>query len=128
MRGLRIARTSQTLREGQRFGHAVFDINELDTRVLNTLVEGEVLDIQYAYHDISTLTPDEIEDMLWKKTGALYKFCGTAGAMIGLGSKEHPYIDAVSQFAALCGTAFQLQDDLLDSFGSQEFFGKNRMY
>ena len=99
-------------------------INELDTKVLNTLVEGEVLDIQYAHLDIESLTPAMIEDMLWKKTGALYEFCGSAGAMIGLGKRDHPYVDTVARFAALCGTAFQLQDDILGVIGDVKTIGK----
>ncbi len=99
-------------------------INELDTVVLNTLVEGEVLDIQYAHRPIESLTPALIEEMLWKKTGALYEFCGRAGAMIGVGGAESPYVEAVAKFAALCGTAFQLQDDILGVIGNQEMLGK----
>jgi len=99
-------------------------IDELDTRVLNTLVEGEVLDIQYAHRDIEVLTPELIEDMLWKKTGALYEFCGRAGAMIGIGRRDDPRIDAVARFTALCGTAFQLQDDILGIIGKEEKLGK----
>ncbi len=99
-------------------------INELDTKVLNTLVEGEVLDIQFAYRDLESLTPDMIEDMLWRKTGALYEFCGRAGAMIGVGKKQDPKIEAVAQFAALCGTAFQLQDDILGVIGKEKALGK----
>ena len=98
-------------------------INELDTKVLNTLVEGEVLDIQFAHRSIESLTPQLIEDMLWKKTGALYEFCGRAGAMIGIGG-EHEYVDSVAKFAALCGTAFQLQDDILGVIGKEEALGK----
>jgi len=99
-------------------------INELDTRVLNTLVEGEVLDIQFAHKDIESLTPEMIEDMLWKKTGALYEFCGRAGALIGTGRRDNPMVDAVAGFAALCGTAFQLQDDILGVIGKEETLGK----
>ncbi|NQT34892.1 polyprenyl synthetase family protein [bacterium] len=99
-------------------------IYELDTRVLNTLVEGEVLDIQFAHRDIESLTPEQIEDMLWKKTGALYEFCGRAGAMIGIGSREDPRIETIAKFAALCGTAFQLQDDILGIIGKEETLGK----
>ncbi|MDP8239029.1 MAG: polyprenyl synthetase family protein [Candidatus Hatepunaea meridiana] len=99
-------------------------INELDTRVLNTLVEGEVLDIQFAHRDIETLTPEIIEDMLCKKTGALYEFCGRAGAIIGVGTRDDPRVDAVAQFTAKCGTAFQLQDDILGIIGKEESLGK----
>jgi len=99
-------------------------IDELDTKVLNTLVEGEVLDIQFSYRDIDSLTPEMIEDMLWKKTGALYEFCGRAGASIGLGEKDRELIDEVSSFASKCGTAFQLQDDILGLIGKQTALGK----
>lgn len=99
-------------------------INELDTKVLNTLVEGEVLDIQLAHRDIDHLTPEIIEDMLWKKTGALYQFCGRAGAAIGIGKREDPHVNAVADFAALCGTAFQLQDDILGVVGKVKTLGK----
>lgn len=99
-------------------------INELDTNVLNTLVEGEVLDIQFSHMDIESLTPESIEQMLWKKTGALYEFCGKAGAMIGAGDSDHPLVQAVSRFSSLCGTAFQLQDDILGIIGKEESLGK----
>jgi len=99
-------------------------INDLDTGVLNTLVEGEVLDVQYSFREIESLTPEEIEEMLWKKTGALYEFCGRAGARIGVGGAPSPLVDAVAHFAALCGTAFQLQDDILGVIGNEEKLGK----
>ncbi len=99
-------------------------INQLDTNVLNTLVEGEVLDIQYSFKNIEDLTPDLIEDMLWKKTGALLEFCGQAGAIIGVGKSDHPLVRAMAKFAAKCGTAFQLQDDILGIVGNQKTLGK----
>lgn len=99
-------------------------INELDTYVLNTLLEGEVLDIQYSHRKIESLTPELIESMLWKKTGVLYEFCGRAGATIGLGRNEDPCINALAKFASLCGTAFQLQDDILGVVGKEQTLGK----
>jgi geranylgeranyl diphosphate synthase type I len=99
-------------------------IDELDTVVLNTLVEGEVLDIQYAHRPVESLGPEQIEEMLWKKTGALYEFCGRAGALIGVDGKDDPLVSTVGRFAALCGTAFQLQDDILGVIGNQDMLGK----
>lgn len=99
-------------------------IYELDTKVLNSLVEGEVLDIQYSHREIESLTPELIEDMLWKKTGTLYEFCGRAGAMIGSGKRDDPRVEAIARFAALCGTAFQLQDDILGVIGEEKTLGK----
>jgi len=64
--------------------------------------------------------------MLWKKTGALYEFAGKAGAMIGLNTKdeENELVRSISQFTGRCGTAFQLQDDILGVTGDVRKLGK----
>ena len=101
-------------------------INALDTYVLTQLVEGEVLDIQYSHIPVEQLTGDMIETMLWKKTGALYEFAGQAGAMIGLNSPDpgHELVKGISAFTSRCGTAFQLQDDILGIVGDERRLGK----
>lgn len=55
---------------------AIFLIKNLDSYVLNTLVEGEMLDILYSKQSIESLDEDLIIQMLCKKTGALYEFAG----------------------------------------------------
>ncbi len=101
-------------------------INRLDDEVLNMLVEGEVLDIQFSQLPLSQLKLKTIEDMLWKKTGVLYRFCAAAGSLIGLGRVEpdHPTVTALEEFSSLCGVAFQLQDDLLGITGDPVTIGK----
>jgi geranylgeranyl diphosphate synthase type I len=101
-------------------------IDTLDTRVLCTLVEGEMLDVQYSQVPIESLTSEQILTMLWKKTGALFEFCGTTGAAIGLNTPdlEHPFALKLARFCSACGTAFQLQDDILGIVGNQEVLGK----
>jgi geranylgeranyl diphosphate synthase, type I len=101
-------------------------INTLDTRVLCTLVDGEMLDVQYSRVPIESLTAEQIETMLWKKTGALYEFCGEAGACIGLNTPDikHPLASALGKFCSACGTAFQLQDDILGIIGNEKMLGK----
>jgi geranylgeranyl diphosphate synthase, type I len=101
-------------------------INTLDTRVLCTLVDGEMLDVQYSRVPIEKLTAEQIESMLWKKTGALYEFCGEAGAAIGLDTPDlkHPLCAALGKFCSACGTAFQLQDDILGIVGNEKILGK----
>jgi geranylgeranyl diphosphate synthase, type I len=101
-------------------------INELDTRVLCTLVEGEMLDVQYSRLPIARLSIEDIETMLWKKTGALYEFCGTTGAAIGLNTPnlQHPLAVALAAFCSACGAAFQLQDDILGLIGNEQMLGK----
>ncbi|MBM3324404.1 MAG: polyprenyl synthetase family protein [Calditrichaeota bacterium] len=101
-------------------------IDTLDTYVLTTLVEGELLDVQQSKMPIEALSEADIEDMLWKKTGALYEFCGAAGAAIGLNSADfsHPLVKAISGFTSACGAAFQLQDDILGILGDEKRLGK----
>jgi geranylgeranyl diphosphate synthase type I len=64
--------------------------------------------------------------MLWRKTGALYEFAGKAGAMIGIGTKDetNELVKSISQFTGRCGTAFQLQDDILGVVGDTKKLGK----
>lgn len=105
----------------------LFLIRELDSFVLNTLVAGEMLDIIYSRNSFESLNESSIIDMLWRKTGALYEFAGKAGAMIGLNIPEpnHPYVKAISSFTSKCGTAFQLQDDILGIVGDEKKLGKS---
>jgi geranylgeranyl diphosphate synthase, type I len=101
-------------------------IDKLDNEVLNLLVEGELLDIQFSHIPLEEITTDDIENMLWKKTGALYKFCAEAGSLIGINRKEldNEYVKALASFSSLCGIAFQLQDDLLGVVGDPQKLGK----
>lgn len=101
-------------------------IYHLESYVVNTLIEGETLDVQYSRTPIEQLTKDDIVFMLWMKTGVLYEFAARAGAMIGLGNSDadHPYVSALSRFASRCGTAFQLQDDILGLMGDKAQLGK----
>lgn len=101
-------------------------IRMLESYVLNTLVSGETLDIQFARQPIESFKPEQILDMLWKKTGALYEYAAKAGAMIGLATPETTdrRIVALSHFTSKCGTAFQLQDDILGIIGDEKQLGK----
>jgi len=101
-------------------------INNLKMKVQCTLVEGETLDIQYSKVPIESLDESAIVDMLWRKTGVLYEFAGRAGAMIGLNSHypDHKLVETVAAFTSECGTAFQLQDDILGIVGDEELLGK----
>ncbi|MBS1262383.1 MAG: Farnesyl diphosphate synthase [Calditrichaeota bacterium] len=101
-------------------------IERLDNEVLNLLVSGELLDIQFCHRPIAEVTLADIEDMLWKKTSVLYRFCAEAGAMIGLNrlAEDEPAVRALAEFSIRCGTAFQLQDDILGVTGDSSVTGK----
>ncbi len=98
---------------------------ELASQVTPLLVEGEALDVQYAARACQ-LSEDQVLDMLWKKTGALYEFAGRAGAAIALdeAAPDSPAVQAIARFGSLCGAAFQIQDDILGIVGDADQLGK----
>src|SRR5258708_2896095 len=101
-------------------------VGELATNVQLMLVEGETLDVQYAKREVVALSEDLVVEMLRKKTGVLYEFAGRAGATIGLNdpTMSSPLIKDIAEFCSKCGTAFQLQDDVLGVIGSTAQTGK----
>ena len=113
------------LRHGVRAELVLRLAHDLASRITPLLVEGETLDVQYA-GSARGLDEALVVDMLWKKTGALYEFAGRAGAAIGLDDAEagHPCAEAIARFCSLCGTAFQLQDDILGVTGDARQLGK----
>ena len=98
---------------------------ELASHVTPLLVEGETLDVQYSGL-ARQLNEEQIIDMLWKKTGVLYEFAGRAGAAIALENADAnlPEAGAIARFCSLCGTAFQIQDDILGVVGEPSQLGK----
>jgi geranylgeranyl diphosphate synthase type I len=105
---------------------SLYLIQCLDTDVLNRLMDGEMSDVQYSKAPMDALDEHLIIDALRKKTGAVYEFAGKAGAMIGLDTRDpnHKWVRALSAFAEGCGTAFQLQDDILGVVGDERQLGK----
>ncbi|MEK7399018.1 MAG: polyprenyl synthetase family protein [Candidatus Poribacteria bacterium] len=101
-------------------------ISDFEMRVQGELIEGQVMDIQYSKEPIKNLSEDQIMQVMWKKTGVLYEFSGKAGAMLGLDTldTEHPFVKAILSFTGKCGTAFQLQDDILGIVGDETKLGK----
>ena len=98
---------------------------EMATYVTPMLVEGETLDVQFSSAHLD-LNEDIVIDMLWKKTGVLYEFAGRAGAAVGLSdaNPDLPVVKAIAKFCSLCGTAFQIQDDILGIVGDAKQLGK----
>ncbi|MDX2437748.1 MAG: polyprenyl synthetase family protein [Acidobacteriota bacterium] len=64
-----------------------------------------------------------LTDMYARKTGALFVAAVEAGARIA--AVEESWIRAVREYALNLGLAFQLLDDLLDTFSSREDLGKD---
>ena len=82
--------------------------------------EGQQMDMNFERKDKVTI--DEYIRMIELKTSVLVAGAMQIGALLG-GAKEKE-AEAMYQFGRNLGIAFQLQDDLLDTYGDPEKFGK----
>jgi len=93
-----------------------------------SLVDGEARDVRFTHEAVGDITEDQVLEMLEGKTAALFDFCGTAGAMVGLDSADPADSRslALAGFSRAAGLAFQIQDDILGLVGDEEKLGKPR--
>ncbi len=101
-------------------------VERVATHLTPGLLEGEMLDVQYSLMPAEALDEDRILHMLTMKTGTLLEFAAWCGARIGLGPSGDPtgIADSLGRFSSLCGTAFQLRDDLLGLTADEVRLGK----
>jgi geranylgeranyl diphosphate synthase type I len=101
-------------------------VNRMATDLTPRLLEGEMLDVQYSLMPAEALDEERILHMLTMKTGTLLEYAAWCGARIGLGGG--PDVSGISErlgrFASLCGTAFQLHDDVLGLTADEATLGK----
>lgn len=93
---------------------------KLLTRSVIDVCEGQALDMEYEQRTDVTL--DDYFTMIQRKTGRLISVSTELGALVGGGTARD--IRALRRFGHHLGTAFQLQDDLLDVIGDERDFGK----
>lgn len=87
------------------------------TTGLIEVCEGQSLDMSLAErHDV---TVDEYFTMIDKKTAKLLEMSVAVGGLVGGTTDEQ--LEHLTTFARELGIAFQMQDDLLDLRGSEEF-------
>ena len=93
-------------------------------RVFNTtarqVCEGQQYDMNF--ESKNHVSVEDYLKMIEMKTSVLLAGCMEIGAIIG-GAKEKD-AKLLSAFGRDIGMAFQIQDDLLDTYGNQEIFGK----
>lgn len=82
--------------------------------------EGQMLDMEYSEKD--NVTIPEYINMIGLKTSVLIAASLSIGALVGGAKKTDS--DVLYNFGMNLGLAFQLQDDLLDTYGDQQLFGK----
>lgn len=101
-------------------------IRRMATSLTPQLMEGELLDVQFSLMPPDALDEERVLDMVGKKTGALLEYAAWCGATIGLAGRPDPdgLATRLGRFAYLCGTAFQLHDDLLGLTADEALLGK----
>ncbi len=82
--------------------------------------EGQQYDMDFEQR--TDVTINEYLEMIRLKTAVLLAGATKIGALIGGGGNKE--VQALYDFSIYIGLAFQLQDDLLDTFGDEKTFGK----
>lgn len=95
-------------------------INELFTRTAQEICEGQMYDMEFETRN--DITEEEYIEMIRLKTSVMIGACLKTGAIMGNASAEDAQL--LYDFGINLGLAFQLRDDLLDTFGDPATFGK----
>jgi geranylgeranyl diphosphate synthase type II len=98
----------------------ILPVSQLFCKTALEVCEGQMLDMEYSMKDNVSIS--QYINMIGLKTSVLIAASLAIGAIVaGAGEKN---TSALYSYGMNLGLAFQLQDDLLDSFGDQEVFGK----
>jgi geranylgeranyl diphosphate synthase type II len=98
----------------------MLDVLELFSKTAIEVCEGQQLDMDFESRlDVSQ---EEYLEMIRLKTAVLLACSLKAGAMLANASDK--ITTQLYEFGINLGWAFQLQDDLLDTFGDEKVFGK----
>jgi geranylgeranyl diphosphate synthase, type II len=90
------------------------------TQGLIEVCEGQSLDKDFEQR--KKVSIDEYIVMIGKKTAALAETCCSIGAKLGGGNPDE--ISVLRKYGKYLGSAFQIQDDLLDIIADEAEFGK----
>jgi len=85
------------------------------------LCEGQYLDVEY--ENRLDITVEDYLDMAAKKTAALFAVSTSLGAY--LGSQDSGLVDSFHLFGRELGIAYQICDDILGTWGTEEAIGKS---
>ena len=86
----------------------------------NRISEGEVLQLSLKSNDV--LKEKDYFEIIDRKTAELFKVSAvTAGILCSCSDQE---IQSLGRFSSNLGTAFQIQDDILDYYGDENLTGK----
>lgn len=100
-------------------------VRRLELRANIELISGEALDVELAAKSLDEISVCDVMHMIDLKTGALFRCACELGAMAALGYSRGREFEKISDFALYLGRAFQLQDDVLGTFGEADKLGKD---
>ncbi|MFH0759410.1 MAG: polyprenyl synthetase family protein [Bacteroidota bacterium] len=101
-------------------GVVLHKVQDIFTRTAMEVCEGQQYDMNF--EGLLTVTEDEYLKMIELKTAVLIAASLKIGAILGGASEKDA--DDLYEFGRNLGMAFQLQDDLLDTYGEQDVIGK----
>ncbi len=107
---------SRSVLEMTRLGRV--DVIRVLADAANTMTIGEMR--QLAMHDSLAFTEDDYYRLISAKTAALMSAACELGAMVG----DPEYRDRLKAYGFALGMAFQIADDMLDYYGSEDLTGK----
>ena len=93
------------------------DVIDAFSTGLIEVCDGQALDL--AFMDRRDVTPEEYFAMIERKTARLLEMSVAIGANVG--GATNGRVESLRAFARGIGIAFQLQDDVLDIIGSEQF-------
>lgn len=96
-------------------------VQEVFTKTAMEVCEGQQMDMNF--EELLTVSEEEYLTMIELKTAVLIAASLKIGAILGGASQRDS--EDLYKFGKNLGLAFQLQDDLLDTYGDQELTGKN---
>jgi len=100
--------------------HLLKEVLELFNQSAKHVCEGQQMDM--VFESAEEVSLQQYIEMIGLKTATLLAACLKMGALLGNASYEDQ--ELLYRFGISIGTAFQVQDDLLDSYGDSSKFGK----
>lgn len=115
--------SNHALQELAQWGYSkeqCYEASRMVTRTGSAVVDGQIRDIDF--EERTVVSPDEYQEMVDRKTGALLETSIMLGAYLGrLPVEKSKFLRTYAQKA---GRAFQMSDDVLGIWGDSEKTGK----